>query len=57
MTKNLINFLISVPDGDPCIIAFKFQTSYYALDSWDKRQTELFRWRAILHQVSQIEIS
>ncbi|VDK21138.1 unnamed protein product [Anisakis simplex] len=25
-------------NGEPCIQAFTFQTSFYGLDSWDKRQ-------------------
>jgi hypothetical protein len=29
-----------VPDGQPCVRAFTFQTSFYGLDSWDKREQQ-----------------
>ncbi|CAK5034244.1 unnamed protein product [Meloidogyne enterolobii] len=44
-----------VPDGEPCIKAFTFQTSFYGLNSWEKRQTELFRWRRILNEYPEIK--
>lgn len=27
----------NVTNGEPCIAAFAFQTSFYGLNSWDKR--------------------
>uniref|UniRef100_A0A914GVP8 SSD domain-containing protein n=2 Tax=Globodera TaxID=31242 RepID=A0A914GVP8_GLORO len=48
--RGMVKIMDDVADGQPCIKAFTFQTSFYGLDSWDKRQTELFRWRSILAQ-------
>uniref|UniRef100_A0A915CSX1 Uncharacterized protein n=1 Tax=Ditylenchus dipsaci TaxID=166011 RepID=A0A915CSX1_9BILA len=45
----------SAPDGEPCVSAFTFQTSFYGLDSWDKRQAELFHWREILNQYPEFK--
>lgn len=45
-----------VPNGEPCIKAFIFQTSYYGLNSWDKRQSELFYWREILKEYPEFDI-
>lgn len=36
----MIKILDNVTDGEPCIGAFTFQTSFYGLDSWDKRQVK-----------------
>lgn len=36
-------------------MAFTFQTSFYGLDSWDKRQTELFRWRDIIKEYPEFD--
>ncbi|KAH7719357.1 Protein PTR-4 [Aphelenchoides avenae] len=46
----------SVADGEPCMRAFTFQTSFYGLDSWDKRQAELFHWRNILKEYPEYEV-
>ncbi|KAE9554785.1 hypothetical protein FO519_001982 [Halicephalobus sp. NKZ332] len=43
-------------NGEPCIKAFTFQTSFYALNSWDKRQAELFHWRDILKQFPEFDV-
>lgn len=43
----MIKILDNVTDGEPCIGAFTFQTSFYGLDSWDKRQVSYFLWRNI----------
>ncbi len=45
-----------VENGNPCIAAFTFTTSFYGLDSWDKRQTELFRWRAIVADYPEFDV-
>ena len=45
-----------IPNGEPCIKAFTFQTSFYALNSWDKRQAELFHWRDILKQFPEFDV-
>lgn len=45
----------AAPDGEPCVAAFTFQTSFYGLDSWDKRQTELFRWREIIKEYPEFD--
>lgn len=42
-------------NGEPNIIGFTFQTSFYGLDSWDKRQTELFHWRKILTEFPEFK--
>lgn len=36
-------------------MAFTFQTSFYGLNSWDKRQAELFHWRAIINEYSEFD--
>ncbi|KAI6187547.1 Patched domain-containing protein 3 [Aphelenchoides besseyi] len=53
--RQVVRINDSVPDGDPCVAAFTFQTSFYGLDSWDKRQTELFRWRAIINDYPEFD--
>ncbi|CAI5454482.1 unnamed protein product [Caenorhabditis angaria] len=45
--RDKVKILDNVTNGEPCISAFSFQTSFYGLDSWDKRQAELFHWRDI----------
>ncbi|VDN06956.1 unnamed protein product [Thelazia callipaeda] len=54
--KDQIKLKIGVPNGEPCIAAFVFQTSYYGLDSWDKRQKELYKWRSILADYPEFEV-
>ncbi|GMT04663.1 hypothetical protein PENTCL1PPCAC_26837, partial [Pristionchus entomophagus] len=54
--RPMIKILDNVTDGEPCIAAFTFQTSFYGLDSWDKRQAELFHWRAILNAHPQYDM-
>lgn len=51
----MVKILDNVSDGEPCIRAFTFQTSFYGLDSWDKRQAELFHWRRILDSYPEFE--
>ncbi|TKR82014.1 hypothetical protein L596_015798 [Steinernema carpocapsae] len=46
----------SVADGEPCVTAFSFQTSFYGLDSWDKRQAELFNWRKIVADYPEFDV-
>ncbi|EJW78392.1 hypothetical protein WUBG_10702 [Wuchereria bancrofti] len=46
----------NVTNGEPCIAAFAFQTSFYGLDSWDKRHNELYRWRAMIAEYSDFDI-
>ncbi|KAK0405834.1 hypothetical protein QR680_018223 [Steinernema hermaphroditum] len=46
----------SIPDGEPCVSAFSFQTSFYGLDSWDKRQAELFHWRKIISEYPEFDM-
>jgi len=53
--RGMVKINDSVPEGEPCISAFKFQTSFYGLDSWDKRQAELFHWRRILNQFPEFK--
>ncbi|KAI6216646.1 Patched domain-containing protein 3 [Aphelenchoides fujianensis] len=53
--RQMVRINDSVPDGDPCVAAFTFQTSFYGLNSWDKRQTELFRWRAIINEYPEFD--
>jgi hypothetical protein len=48
--RGMVRINDTLPDGEPCVAGFTFQTSFYGLDSWDKRQTELFRWRAIIKE-------
>uniref|UniRef100_F1KVJ9 Patched domain-containing protein 3 n=1 Tax=Ascaris suum TaxID=6253 RepID=F1KVJ9_ASCSU len=43
-------------NGEPCIAAFTFQTSFYGLDSWDKRQAELFHWRKIISEYEDFDM-
>ncbi|XGW35131.1 hypothetical protein V3C99_018841, partial [Haemonchus contortus] len=54
--RNNVKFFNNVTNGEPCIRAFAFETSFYGLDSWDKRQTELFRWRAILDEYPEFDM-
>ncbi|CAJ0571783.1 unnamed protein product, partial [Mesorhabditis spiculigera] len=42
--------------NEPCITAFSFQTSFYGLNSWDKRQSELFHWREIISEYPEFDI-
>ncbi|WKY14471.1 hypothetical protein Q1695_000202 [Nippostrongylus brasiliensis] len=51
-----VKIINNVTNGEPCIAAFAFETSFYGLDSWDKRQTELFRWRAILDEYPDFDM-
>uniref|UniRef100_A0A8L8KST3 SSD domain-containing protein n=1 Tax=Heligmosomoides polygyrus TaxID=6339 RepID=A0A8L8KST3_HELPZ len=51
-----VKFVSNVSDGEPCIAAFTFETSFYGLDSWDKRQEELFRWRGILDEYPDFDM-
>jgi hypothetical protein len=53
--RTMVRINDTVPDGDPCVAAFTFQTSFYGLNSWDKRQTELFRWRAIINEYPEFD--
>ncbi|CAD5219888.1 unnamed protein product [Bursaphelenchus okinawaensis] len=53
--RQMVRINDSVPDGDPCISAFTFQTSFYGLDSWDKRQAELFHWRRIIDEYAEYD--
>ncbi|VDM48891.1 unnamed protein product [Toxocara canis] len=46
----------NVTNGEPCIAAFTFQTSFYGLDSWDKRQAELFHWRRIISEYEEFDM-
>uniref|UniRef100_A0A0N5AZ97 SSD domain-containing protein n=1 Tax=Syphacia muris TaxID=451379 RepID=A0A0N5AZ97_9BILA len=46
----------NVTDGDPCVRAFTFQTSFYGLDSWDKRQAELYRWRKMIAEYPEYDM-
>uniref|UniRef100_A0AC34FFI0 SSD domain-containing protein n=1 Tax=Panagrolaimus sp. ES5 TaxID=591445 RepID=A0AC34FFI0_9BILA len=46
----------TVAEGEPCINSFTFQTSFYALNSWDKRQAELFHWRRILKEYPEFDV-
>ncbi|VDK66075.1 unnamed protein product [Anisakis simplex] len=43
-------------NGEPCIAAFSFQTSFYGLDSWNKREVELFHWRRILSDYTEFDV-
>ncbi|KAK6759755.1 hypothetical protein RB195_021365 [Necator americanus] len=54
--RDNVKFLNNVSNGEPCIAAFAFETSYYGLDSWDKRQAELFHWRAILDEYPDFDM-
>lgn len=36
--RDKVKINTTVPNGEPCVIAFTFQTSFYGLDNWDKRQ-------------------
>ncbi|VDL82579.1 unnamed protein product [Nippostrongylus brasiliensis] len=51
-----VKIINNVTNGEPCIAAFAFETSFYGLDSWDKRQAELFRWRAILDEYPDFDM-
>ncbi|KAL6724830.1 hypothetical protein Aduo_019685 [Ancylostoma duodenale] len=51
-----VKFMNNVTNGEPCIAAFAFETSFYGLDSWDKRQNELFKWRAILDEYPDFDM-
>lgn len=51
-----VKILDNVTNGEPCISAFSFQTSFYGLDSWDKRQSELFYWRDILKEFPEFDM-
>uniref|UniRef100_A0A0K0FM63 SSD domain-containing protein n=1 Tax=Strongyloides venezuelensis TaxID=75913 RepID=A0A0K0FM63_STRVS len=53
-TKLKIN--ASVPNGEPCISAFTFATSFFGLNSWDKRQSELFYWRDMLKEYPEFDM-
>ncbi|KAL3119788.1 hypothetical protein niasHT_010079 [Heterodera trifolii] len=53
--RGMVKIRDEVADGSPCVRAFTFQTSFYGLDSWDKRQIELFHWRAILAQFPEFD--
>ncbi|VBB30554.1 unnamed protein product [Acanthocheilonema viteae] len=46
----------NVTNGEPCIAAFTFQTSFYGLDSWDKRHNELYRWRAMIAEYPDFDV-
>ncbi|OZC09044.1 hypothetical protein X798_03975 [Onchocerca flexuosa] len=46
----------NVTDGEPCVAAFGFQTSFYGLDSWEKRHNELYRWRAMIAEYPDLDI-
>ncbi|VDM52586.1 unnamed protein product [Angiostrongylus costaricensis] len=51
-----VKILDNVTNGEPCISMFIFETSFYGLDSWDKRQRELFKWRAILDEYPEFDM-
>ncbi|KHJ91954.1 patched family protein [Oesophagostomum dentatum] len=51
-----VKIMSNVTNGEPCISAFAFETSFYGLDSWDKRQAELFHWRAILDEYPDFDM-
>ncbi|CAG9540518.1 unnamed protein product [Cercopithifilaria johnstoni] len=54
--KAFIRMKSNVTDGEPCIAAFAFQTSFYGLDSWDKRHNELHRWRAMIAEYPDFDV-
>ncbi|UMM41919.1 hypothetical protein L5515_017960 [Caenorhabditis briggsae] len=54
--RDKVKILDNVTNGEPCISAFSFQTSFYGLDSWDKRQSELFLWRDILKEYPDFDM-
>uniref|UniRef100_A0A7E4VVR9 SSD domain-containing protein n=1 Tax=Panagrellus redivivus TaxID=6233 RepID=A0A7E4VVR9_PANRE len=54
--RGMVKIKDTVPDGDNCISAFTFQTSFYALNSWDKRQAELFHWRRIIGEYPEFDV-
>ncbi|KAM3727225.1 Patched-related protein [Dirofilaria immitis] len=54
--KAYVKLKRNVTDGEPCIAAFAFQTSFYGLDSWDKRHNELHRWRAMIAEYPDFDI-
>uniref|UniRef100_A0AC35TQU8 SSD domain-containing protein n=1 Tax=Rhabditophanes sp. KR3021 TaxID=114890 RepID=A0AC35TQU8_9BILA len=54
--KAKIRIDANVTNGEPCISAFHFATSFYGLDSWDKRQAELFFWRDMLKEYQEFDI-
>ncbi|CAI4226931.1 unnamed protein product [Auanema sp. JU1783] len=54
--RDKVKIIDNVTNNEPCISAFTFQTSFYGLDSWDKRQAELYHWRAILNEYPEYEM-
>ncbi|KAK6113295.1 Patched family protein [Brugia pahangi] len=54
--RTYVKMKSNVTNGEPCIAAFAFQTSFYGLDSWDKRHNELYRWRAMIAEYSDFDI-
>ncbi|CAB3400376.1 unnamed protein product [Caenorhabditis bovis] len=54
--RDKVKIMDNVTNGEPCIAAFTFQTSFYGLDSWDKRQAELFHWRNILKEYPEFDM-
>uniref|UniRef100_A0A0N4ZRU5 SSD domain-containing protein n=1 Tax=Parastrongyloides trichosuri TaxID=131310 RepID=A0A0N4ZRU5_PARTI len=54
--KGKLKINSTVPNGEPCISAFTFATSFFGLNSWDKRQSELFFWRDILKEYPEFDM-
>ncbi|CAD6194290.1 unnamed protein product [Caenorhabditis auriculariae] len=54
--RDKVKILDNATNGEPCVAAFTFQTSFYGLDSWDKRQAELFNWRDILKEYPEYDM-
>ncbi|CAI2357187.1 unnamed protein product [Caenorhabditis sp. 36 PRJEB53466] len=54
--RDKVRIMDNITNGEPCIAAFSFQTSFYGLDSWDKRQAELFHWRDILKEYPEYDM-
>ncbi|MFH4974080.1 hypothetical protein AB6A40_000789 [Gnathostoma spinigerum] len=51
-----VRFIENIPVGKPNIRAFELQTSFYGLNSWDKRQRELFHWRNIVSEYDEFDV-
>ncbi|PAV78701.1 hypothetical protein WR25_21132 isoform A [Diploscapter pachys] len=54
--RDKVKIIDNATYNEPCVSAFSFQTSFYGLDSWDKRQAELFHWRAIINEYPQYDM-
>ncbi|VDK89114.1 unnamed protein product [Litomosoides sigmodontis] len=54
--REYVKMKSNVTNGEPCIAAFAFQTSFYGLDSWDKRHDELHQWRTMIAEYPDLDI-